>query len=166
MFQRIGVGADGVDVAGGVARAIALVPFLDHGERTGLLEERVQAVDDDDVQVEKQRAALQVVQRVGEAGQLEPAVAEGPGFALVELVKADRRDRLDFDGGIDALGIVGQTDETKWPVQVAPDHAVQFVDVFGAVFLAPLDAQHVDCLHRSPSLDRRCRMPCMRGAAV
>src|SRR3990167_10216770 len=31
MLQRIGVGADGVDVAGGVARAIALVPFLYHG---------------------------------------------------------------------------------------------------------------------------------------
>ncbi|WP_439648594.1 alpha/beta hydrolase [Hydrogenophaga flava] len=161
VLQRVGVRANGVEVARGVARAILLVPFLDHDELALLLEERVQAVQDDDVQVQEQGAALQVVQRVGERGQLEPAVTEGPGFALVELVEADHGDGLDFDGGVDAGAVIGQADKTERPVQVAADHAVQLVDVLGAVLLAPLDAQHIDRLHESP-----LALSCRRGRYV
>ncbi|MDT4865992.1 hypothetical protein FQZ97_1008230 [compost metagenome] len=88
-------------------------------------------------------------------------MAEGPGFALVELVEAHHGYGLDFDRRVDAGAIVGQADEAERPVQVAADHAVQFVDVLGAVLLAPFDAQHIDRLHESPlSVALRGRTTC------
>ena len=142
--------SDGVQVARGVARVVLLVPFLNDDELACLVKERVQTVHDHDVQIEKQRSSLQVVERGGKTGQLEPAVAKRPGFALVELVKTDHRNRFDFNGWVDAGTVVCEAHEAERPVQMPAHHAVQFVDVFGAVFLAPLDAQHVDSLHESP----------------
>ena len=147
VIQGIGMGTDGEDVARGVARLVLFVPFLDDNELAGLFEKRVQTVQDHDVQVQKQGAPLQVVQAGGKAGQLEPAVAKGPGLALVKLVKADHGDGLDLDAWLNALGIVGQANKAKRALQVARDHAVEFVDVFGAVLAAPLDAQNVDGFH-------------------
>lgn len=147
VIQGVCMSTDGEDVARGVARLVLFVPLLDDNEFSGLFEKRVETVQDHDVQVQKQGASLQVVQAGGKTGQLEPAVAKGPRLALVKLVKADHGDGLDLNAWLNALGIVGQADKAERALQVARDHAVEFVDVFGAVFAAPFDAQNIDSFH-------------------
>jgi hypothetical protein len=74
-------------------------------------------------------------------------MSEGPGLALVEFVKTHYGDGFDLNAQFYALAIICKTDKSERALQVARDHAVQFVHIFGTVFVAPFDAQNIDGFH-------------------
>ena len=51
------------------------------------------------------------------------------------------------DGRVNAARVVGETVGGEGQGEVARDHAVQVVDVFGGVFVASFHAEDMVCIH-------------------
>ena len=101
----------------------------------------VDVAQDDDVEVEEECRAAQAVQVGGEGGEFAPA-AFGQAVGQVK-----RGDGVADDSGVDAARVVGEAVGGKGQGEVARNHAVQAVDVFGGVFVAPFHAEDVPCIH-------------------
>ena len=104
-------------------------------------EEVVDVAQDDDVEVEEERRAAQAVQVGGEGGEFAPA-------ALGQAVRQVKRGNgVADDSGVNAARVVGEAVDGEGQGEVARDHAVQAVDVFGGVFVAPFHAEDMVCIH-------------------
>ena len=141
MLQHVGVRAQLEAVDGGVARdAPGALVVVDDEKFARLGKKLVQAADDDDVNIQKKGRAAQAVfvaQAAAEGGELGPAAL---GYARGQR---QRRDGQALHFRADAAGVVREADEAEIALQMAARHAVEAVDVFGAVFPAPFHAQDV-----------------------
>ena len=134
----------------GVADAAAsLGPVLDDAERARMGEQAVDAGDDDEVEIEEQHRAAEIVELGREARQLAPA---GVRRRIGQL---DRRQGPAFDLGPDAGRIVGQADEAVRQREMARDHREQPVDVVRSIAIAPSHAEHASPAARGAASDQR-----------
>ena len=104
-------------------------------------EKVVDVAQDDDVEVEEECRAAQAVQVGGEGGEFAPA-AFGQAVGQVK-----RGNGVADDSGVDAVRVVGEAVGGKRQGEVARNHAVQAVDVFGRVFVAPFHAEDMVFIH-------------------
>lgn len=135
------MGADLKSIHRGIADdAMRVRPIMNDAELTGVIEETVDVVHDNDVEIEKQRDTFQIRQWITECTELEPGlmleIFRNPDFGQGEM----------FDFGIEPGGVVGKTDKTVRPRQVTAGHRMQRIDMPGAVRRTPFHADHV--VHR------------------
>ena len=123
---------------------------MDDEEFARVLKKRGDVTGDDDVDIQKQRRALQIVQGRGKGGEFGPA-AFGQACRQIQWWN---RQRLYLCA--QAAGIVGQADKAKIAAQVAAHHGVEAIDIFGAVFCSPLHAEDktglLRCIHWGQSI--------------
>ena len=58
--------------------------------------------------------------------------------------QANFRQRPDFDVWLDPGGVLGETDEPVWTVEVPAHHVPEVVDISGRIKRPPLHANDVD----------------------
>src|SRR3989344_1200529 len=155
VLQHVGVSSQLKAIDRGVARdAPGALVVVDDQEFTRLGEKIVQAAGDDHVHIQEQGRASKSVQVLAEGDQLGPAPLGDAGWQI----ECGDGQALHF--AADARAVIGQADKAKIPAQVPAHHGIQPVDVFGAVFRAPLHAEDVaDGCHagRCCKVCRYCR---------
>src|SRR3546814_13399359 len=135
-----------------------LGPVLDDAEVARMLEETVDVVDDDEVQVEKQRRPFETAEAGREGAEL------APGPVLYRFRQRDVGHRQAFDSGLDPGRVIGEADEAERQRQVARHHRMQDVDELGTIGGAPL---HADAeIGRASGRARVCQYGSYSGGAV
>src|SRR3989344_563500 len=138
VLQHVGVSSQLKAIDRGVARdAPGALVVVDDQEFTRLGEKIVQAAGDDHVHIQEQGRASKSVQVLAEGDQLGPAPLGDAG----RQIECGDGQALHF--AADARAVIGPADKAKVPAQVPAQHGIQPVDVFGAVFRAPLHAEDV-----------------------
>ena len=136
-----GVGLEAVDqmrrAAGGKAHhrgiaGVARAGIADDGELARLIvEQGVEPADHDDVEIEEQHVAFEPDARRPKR-ELAPGAAAEPARR-----QPNGRDLARLDPGIEAGGIVGESDKPGRPRDMAHDAAIELVDVFDRKTVAP-----------------------------
>ena len=126
---------DAESVDGGVADARAGLRRVRHDDELArMVEDRVEALRDDEVEVQEEDVAIEITQRFVEEGDLAPPAI------VVWRGDVDRGAVTRLDLLADARWVVGHADEAEVARGVASDHAEEAVDVLGPVSVAPFHA--------------------------
>src|SRR5688572_16454588 len=134
----MGIGFETID--GGIAGfAPGFGPIFDDAEFAGMVEEAIDGTDDDKVEIEEECGAGEIGEGRGKSGKFAPTA-----FLAFGQIHGWELQRL--NSFVEASGIVGEANETVRASEVARNHRVKTVHVFGAEFRAPF---HADDVHHA-----------------
>ena len=117
---------------------VAKTPFFDDEKPAGLVEKRLQIVQNNDVQIEEQGLPGEIVaELVSEDCQFVPT-----SFRQ-RLGKLHFGERSDFDGRIESVAVVGKANESVGRSEMAPDHRGESIDVSRRELRSPFHTEDV-----------------------
>ena len=114
-----------------------VLPLADDEKAAWIGEQRVDVVEDHEIEVEEQRHAVEAAEVFLHQAELGPILAQ-LGI-VVELGQ-----RLAFDTGPDPGRIVGEAYEADRPRRMPHDHCVEPVDEYRRIAVAPFHANDID----------------------